>query len=156
MGVVTTPTDITADGGGITLRGATNKTINWVNSIDSWTSSEHVNLLNGKEFKIDGIKVLDAASLGTGITGSSLTSVGTIATGVWQGSAIDVAYLDSTVVTTADSGTVTGAMIVDGTIQNVDINANAGIVDTKLDTISTAGKVSNSATTATSLNTVIS
>ena len=154
MGVVTTPTDITADGGGITLRGGTNKTINWVNSVDSWTSSEHVNLLNGKEFKIDGIKVLDAVSLGTGITGSSLTSVGTIATGVWQGSAIDVAYLDSTVVTTADSGTVTGTMIVDGTIQNVDINANAGIVDTKLDTISTSGKVSNSATTATNLNTV--
>jgi hypothetical protein len=40
-----------------------------------------------------------------------------------------------------------------GTIDNADINASAGIVDTKLATISTAGKVSNSATTATNANT---
>jgi hypothetical protein len=40
MGVVATPTDVTADGGGITLRGTTNKTINWVDATDAWTSSE--------------------------------------------------------------------------------------------------------------------
>ena len=40
-----------------------------------------------------------------------------------------------------------------GTIVNADINAAAAIVDTKLATISTSGKVSNSATTATNLNT---
>jgi hypothetical protein len=59
-----------------------------------------------------------------------------------------------TVITTGDTGTVTSAMITDGTIVNADINASAGIVDTKLATISTAGKVSNSATTAVSANTV--
>jgi hypothetical protein len=48
---------------------------------------------------------------------------------------------------------VTSAMIKDGTIVNADINASAGIVDTKLATIATAGKVSNSATTAASANT---
>jgi hypothetical protein len=57
------------------------------------------------------------------------------------------------IVTTADSGTVTSTMIADGTIANGDISATAGIVDTKLETISTAGKVSNSATTATNNNT---
>lgn len=51
-------------------------------------------------------------------------------------------------------GAVTSAKIADGTIVNGDINASAAIVDTKLATISTAGKVSNSATTATSDNTV--
>ena len=40
-----------------------------------------------------------------------------------------------------------------GVIVNADINASAAIADTKLDTISTAGKVSNSATTAASANT---
>jgi hypothetical protein len=45
------------------------------------------------------------------------------------------------------------AAIVDGTIVNGDINASAAIADTKLATISTAGKVSNSATTATNANT---
>ena len=61
--------------------------------------------------------------------------------------------VSGTVVTTGDTGSVTSAMIADGTILNADINASAAIVDTKLATISTAGKVSNSATTATSLNT---
>jgi hypothetical protein len=37
-------------------------------------------------------------------------------------------------------------------IVNADINTNAAIVDTKLATISTTGKISNSATTATSTN----
>ncbi|AHV82127.1 hypothetical protein [Synechococcus phage S-EIVl] len=58
-----------------------------------------------------------------------------------------------TVVTTGDNGSVTSTMILDGAILNVDINASAGIVDTKLATIATAGKVSNSATTATNANT---
>jgi hypothetical protein len=43
--------------------------------------------------------------------------------------------------------------IASGVIVNADINASAAIVDTKLATIATAGKVSNSATTATSANT---
>ena len=40
IGDVSSPTDSTADGGGITLKGATDKTINWVNSTDSWTSNQ--------------------------------------------------------------------------------------------------------------------
>ena len=47
----------------------------------------------------------------------------------------------------------TGTLVLSGTIVNADINASAAIVDTKLDTIATAGKVSNSATTATDANT---
>ena len=49
--------------------------------------------------------------------------------------------------------TVNSDNIVDLSIVNADINASAAIVDTKLATIATAGKVSNSATTATSGNT---
>jgi hypothetical protein len=61
--------------------------------------------------------------------------------------------VSGTVVTTGDTGTVTSTMLLDGTILNEDINASAAIVDTKLATIATAGKVSNSATTAASANT---
>jgi hypothetical protein len=57
------------------------------------------------------------------------------------------------IVQTGTTGTVNSTMILDGTIVNADINASAGIVDTKLATISTSGKVANSATTATSANT---
>ena len=51
------------------------------------------------------------------------------------------------------TGTITSTMILDGTILNADINASAAIVDTKLATIATGGKVSNSDTTATDANT---
>jgi hypothetical protein len=46
----------------------------------------------------------------------------------------------------------TGTVVLSGAIVNADINASAAIVDTKLATIATAGKVSNSATTATNNN----
>jgi len=45
------------------------------------------------------------------------------------------------------------AAITAGSIVNADINTSAAIADTKLATISTSGKVSNTATTATSANT---
>ena len=74
---------------------------------------------------------------------------------VWNGSAFVAVQPvgTGTVVSTTDTGTVTSTMILDGTILNADINASAAIVDTKLATIATAGKVSNSATTATNANT---
>lgn len=46
------------------------------------------------------------------------------------------------------AATIGSSEITDGTIVNADINASAGIVDTKLATISTAGKVSDSALSA--------
>jgi hypothetical protein len=89
---VASPTDITADGSGITILGTTDKTFNWVDATDAWTSSEHLNLLAGKEFKIAGNSVLTNTTLGSTILNSSLTSVGNIATGTWSATAIGVAY----------------------------------------------------------------
>lgn len=142
IGDVAEPTDLTADGGGITLKGTTDKTLLWQDTYAAWTSSENLDLATGKSFKINGTDVLTGTTLGAGVTGSSLTSLGTITTGTWEGTAIDAAYLDATVVTTADTGTITGGMLADGTI-----------ADTKLAMISTAGKVANTATTAASANT---
>jgi hypothetical protein len=85
-----TPTDITADGAGITILGSTDKTFNWVDATDAWTSSEHLNLLAGKEFKIGGTLVLSNTTLGSTVVNSSLTSVGTIVTGVWNGTTIAI------------------------------------------------------------------
>ncbi|MFS4460531.1 tail fiber domain-containing protein [Bdellovibrio sp. HCB2-146] len=53
------------------------------------------------------------------------------------------------VAATIAANAVTSAKIADGTVVNADISATAAIVDTKLATISTAGKVANSATTGT-------
>lgn len=92
LGNVTTPSDTTADGGGITLKGATDKTFNWVDATDAWTSSEHINLASGKAYYINGTSVLSGTTLGSGVTSSSLTSVGTIGTGVWNGTTIGTSY----------------------------------------------------------------
>ena len=51
IGKVSTPSDTTADGGGITLKGTTDKTINWIDSTDSWTSSEHFSVSGQKEIR---------------------------------------------------------------------------------------------------------
>ena len=91
LGSVTSPDNDTADGGGITLKGATDKTFNWVKSTLSWTSSEHINLASGKAYYINGTSVLSGSTLGSGVTASSLTSVGTITSGIWNGTDIAVA-----------------------------------------------------------------
>jgi len=101
LGKVGTPSDTTADGGGITLLGTTNHTISWSNSGDSWDFSEHVDLSSGKEYRINGTSVLSASTLGSGVTASSLTSVGTITTGVWNGTALTSDYIGTAAITTA-------------------------------------------------------
>jgi hypothetical protein len=90
LGSVASPTDVTANGGGIVLKGATDKTITW--SSVGWTSSEDFNLVTGKQFKINGTNVLSATTLGSSVINSSLTSVGTIGTGTWQGTVIAPTY----------------------------------------------------------------
>ena len=82
LGTVNTPSDTTADGGGITLKGATDKTILWDNANDNWSFSEHVNVVTGKEYKVNNASVLNATTLGSSVVNSSLTTVagGTVAT----------------------------------------------------------------------------
>ena len=52
------PADTTADGGGITLKGSTDKTISWVDSTDAWTFSEHINIADTKSYYMNGTAVL--------------------------------------------------------------------------------------------------
>jgi len=63
IGSVASPSDTTADGGGLTLKGATDKTWNWVNSTDAWTSSEHIALATGKSVYIDDVLQLSKNAL---------------------------------------------------------------------------------------------
>jgi hypothetical protein len=68
---VETPTDTTADGGGITLKGTSDKTFNWVDATDAWTSSEHINLASGKAIYLNGTLLKDATET---LTNKTLTS----------------------------------------------------------------------------------
>lgn len=124
LGDITSPTDITADGGGITLKGATDKTISWSNSNDSWVSSEDIDLASGKVFRINGANVLSGSTLGGGVTGSSLTSVGTLTSGVWQASTIGVQYggTGAATLTGYVKGSGTSALTASATIPNTDIS----------------------------------
>jgi hypothetical protein len=113
---VATPTDTTADGAGFTIKGATDKTLNWVDATDAWTSSEHFNIVAGKSFYIGGSAVLSNTTLASSVITSSLTSVGTIGTGVWQGTAIGIAY-GGTGSTTADGARTALGLAIGSNVQ---------------------------------------
>lgn len=86
------PTDSSADGAGFTVKGSTDKTFNWLDATDSWTSSENMDLASGKTYNIAGSTVLSNTTLGSGVVNSSLTTVGTISTGTWQAGTIAITY----------------------------------------------------------------
>ena len=54
------------------------------------TIRNDVSLSSGKVYKIDGTSVLSSDTLGSGVTSSSLTSLGTIVTGTWSATEIAV------------------------------------------------------------------
>ena len=72
---VATPTDTTADGAGITIKGSTDKTFNWVDSTDAFTASEHINLASGKNYFKNGTDIKDVSETLTNktISGSNNT-----------------------------------------------------------------------------------
>jgi hypothetical protein len=83
IGKVTTPTDITADGGGITLLGTTDKTILWNNATDAWDFNQNINLSSGFAFKINGNPITpgDIGAMPTWVTApATKTSTGTMGT----------------------------------------------------------------------------
>jgi hypothetical protein len=84
--------DYSADSGGITVHGADNKTFVWKRTTSAWTSNDNLDLDSGKVYKIAGTQVLSSSNLGAGVTGSSLTTVGTIGTGTWQGTIVNPTY----------------------------------------------------------------
>ena len=87
LGSVDTPTDTTADGGGLTLKGATDKTLVWDDTNNNWTfntgGAGGLNLdgTNATDFKINNASVLNASTLGTAVVTSSLTTVGALDSG---------------------------------------------------------------------------
>ena len=60
---VATPTEITCDGSGITVKSATDHTFNYVAANTAWTSSENIDLASGKVIKFNGVSVLSSTAL---------------------------------------------------------------------------------------------
>lgn len=105
------PSDASSDGAGITVLGDTDKTFTWADSTDSWTSSEHLDLASGKEYKINGSTVLSNTTLSSSVVNSSLTSVGTITSGAWNGSTISISYGGTGATTASQARTNLGVAI---------------------------------------------
>ena len=101
--------DAAADGGGITIEsGDGNKTWNWVDATDSWTSSEHIDIASSKAYKVNGASVLTGTTLGSGVLNSSLTSVGTL-------TKLDVGDVNATGMSTVTNLKISGYVSVGNT-----------------------------------------
>jgi hypothetical protein len=67
-----------ADDGGFILKGATDHEFVWSKATTAWETTENMNLAVGKEYRIGGVAVLTATSLGSTITSiPGVTSFGT-------------------------------------------------------------------------------
>jgi hypothetical protein len=129
------------------------------NSATTATSANTINAIVARDgsgnFSAGTITAtLAGSATGNAATATNLSSNRTFAlTGNVTGSTNSNLSSGVSIATTIPNGTVTSAMIADGTIVNADINASAAIADTKLATINTAGKVTNNAVQAVSTNT---
>jgi hypothetical protein len=113
LGSTDSPTNATAEGGGITLRGDTDKTFNWVGTTASWTSSENLDIGSGKSFKIATIDVLTNST----VLGSATTaSVAPNATVLTVGATSGTITIRNTTVAVTNNLTVGGTAAVTGNL----------------------------------------
>jgi hypothetical protein len=138
LGSVDTPTNTTANGGGITLKGDTDKTIIWDSANSNWTSSEHWNIASGKSFKIATVPVLTSTTV---LNDSSQTSIGiggyatTISIGASTGATTINHELDVT-----GNAIITGDLQVKGGDFTVDSGSSTfNLVNTNATTLNIGG-----------------
>ena len=77
LNAIISPDDSNASGGGIIIKGTTDKVFSWINLTNSWTSDRDFNI-TGTDYKIDNVSVINATTLGSSVVNSALTSVGTL------------------------------------------------------------------------------
>jgi hypothetical protein len=108
LGSTASPTDITANNGGITLKGTTDKTINWVQSTGNWTFNQNLDIIAGKEYRIENVQVLSKTKLGdTVTTANGLTSIGTLSSLSVTGNVALGSISSSSAINITSAGTIT-------------------------------------------------
>ena len=122
LGTVDTPTDVTADGGGITLKGTSDKTILWTDSTDSWDVNQDLNIdktTADSALKIDGTFIANTSvvSPSTKLTAheANVTSVNTSSLYVTT---------DATVATAKISDLTSGRVVLAGTSGEIEDSGN--------------------------------
>lgn len=75
LGSIDTPTDTSANGGGITLKGATDKSITWANdSNDAWSSHANFNVPTGSSYLLNNLLGLSETQMAIDISTADVTS----------------------------------------------------------------------------------
>jgi hypothetical protein len=153
LGSVATPTDAGADGGGLTLKGATDKTFNWVDATDSWTSSEHLDLASGKVLKVAGTQVLsateytgNAATVTNGVyTSSKISALAATSSSELAGVISDetgtgaLVFANTPTLVTPAIGAATGtSLVLSGAVTTTAITLNDALVGSALATAGTS------------------
>jgi len=120
--------DATANNGGITVKGATNKTIIWDSTNSNWTSSEHWNISSAKTYKINNVQVLTSSAV---LNDSSQTSVtvGGYATTVNIGTSATLATTLTIGATTKDNILIINGNNTSGTAT---LSTSAGVTTTNV------------------------
>jgi hypothetical protein len=93
LGQTSSPTDAGANGGGIVLKGTTDKSITYSVAKNAWESSENINIPGDKSIKINNIDVLTISTvLGKALPG---VVVGTTETQTLSGKTLSSPVIDS-------------------------------------------------------------
>ena len=106
---IASPTDTTADGAGITVKGTSDKTLNWVSTNAAWTSSENFDLASGKTYKIGAANVLSSSTLS--LIGNAYTSTLVANASQTAARAFSLPLIAGTLIGTGDTGTVSSTML---------------------------------------------
>jgi hypothetical protein len=69
LGTTDSPTDASADGGGITLKGASDKTIIWASGTSSWTFNQPIDAL---ALRVGGVEIVSSGRVLSGVTLSGI------------------------------------------------------------------------------------
>ena len=151
----TGPTDTSADGGGITVKGSTDKTFNWVDATDSWTSSEHINLASGKSYSMNGTALKDVSET---LTNKTLTTP--VISSISNTGTLTLPTSTDTLVGRATTDTLTNKTIALGsnTVSGTLAEFNSAVTDADLASLAGSETLTNKtlssavATTALTLN----
>ena len=111
--------------------GGAGTTINIGNASGQTNFAGDVNIATGKTYEINNISILSSTTLGSSVVNSSLTSVGTIATGTWNATTIavnkggtgltsyavgDIIYASASTTLAKLAGVITGNVLISGGI----------------------------------------
>jgi hypothetical protein len=145
-------------GAGIGIGVGTGITFAYNHPTTSWLSSVDLDLATAKVYKIGGTSVLSSSALGSGVTGSSLTQVGTITSGTWSGSFGAVSGANLTTLTAGNlSGTIPSGVLGNSSVfigtTSVALNRGTGALSlTGVNIDGSAGSATTAGTATTATN----